>query len=73
MQSLDVCHQVMNVVIGVTAEEIYVRAHRRIYLVAHPVSWPRPVSSIVVGKSDREFIAIGQGSRNLLSVWQRDG
>src|SRR5947208_12797091 len=71
-QGLDVSHQIVNVLIRVAAEEICVRVHRRIHFVVHAVSCPRPVRTAAVSKSNREFIAIGQRSRNRLPVWQRD-
>ena len=62
-QRLQIRHQIVNVGIGVLAEQLDMGIHRGIHLVLHVAGPPGTIRPRIVSQPDRKFVEIGQQCR----------
>src|SRR5690349_17427360 len=72
-QRLEICQDVMHVLVGVFPELIEVRVERVVDREADASGRPRAIPALRVAEANREFVAVGECSRDGLTRCERDG
>ena len=70
-QRLQICHQIVDVVICVLTEQFNMGIHRRVDLVLHIAGPPGPIRARGIDEADGKFVEVCQGASDRLTGGQR--